>query len=544
MLRNIQSIKIGTQGRWALAGVVAICLGFMLVLAYASANGPYGFSDSVAYLVSARNLLRGVGLGYYFPDGRFQALVHHPPAYPLAVALAALGGGNLLARATVLGFVIAGLTVAAAGLIIARFGKYPGYGLLTAFMMCIFPPMIRGLGSLMSEGLFLCLWLWGTYALLSYLTTGNRTRWLVAAAVLLGLTPLARYVGIALIPAAALSLFVLLQGNWKMRAGRTLLFTALAALPTASWLLWTYTRTEEVAGRTRQFALGGLRQQIVQFGGLAADTLSSWVPFRAQAGSFNRAEGLAIVLGAVLLAAILTALAARKLARTNLVPATQSGDLKICVAFSSSAAFYATGLAGAFLFTLPTPDVSSRTLLPLYVAAMMALIAAWALWQQAWLEKARWAGVVPLAIGALLVAGWAAESGTLVDRLHLGEGYFTHAWRDSETMEAIRELPRSVPVVSNQAAAVLFWADRPAYEMMETMPSSFGGSSAIYGSDPGDASQEAFRKGARLAIFTNGMAQQMQSRFGSPGSQHLETMLDGALVWGRFEDGVIYLFRK
>ena len=52
--------------------IVLVIVGLLSILGgaaavYSTAKGPWGYSDSVAYIVSARNLLKGIGLGYYYP---------------------------------------------------------------------------------------------------------------------------------------------------------------------------------------------------------------------------------------------------------------------------------------------------------------------------------------------------------------------------------------------------------------------------------------------------------------------------------------------
>ena len=57
--------------------LLSVAGGVMVFLA--TQNGPGGFSDSVEYIVTARNFLNGSGLGMFMPSGRFVLTYLHPP---------------------------------------------------------------------------------------------------------------------------------------------------------------------------------------------------------------------------------------------------------------------------------------------------------------------------------------------------------------------------------------------------------------------------------------------------------------------------------
>jgi hypothetical protein len=129
--------------------------------------------------------------------------------------------------------------------------------------------------------------------------------------------------------------------------------------------------------------------------------------------------------------------------------------------------------------------------------------------------------------------------------LHQGSGTTAYQWRHSETMVAVRNLPKDVGVVSNDSYAIWVWADRPAYDLWNNFRSPFLDQNTSYGTDPSDPAQVAFHeKKAVLVIFTNEFSQQMASNFGDRGTARLDTIFSGLIVSEKLADGVIYYFPK
>ena len=86
-LRNLKEDQV------VVAALILLTVAGMLLIVYGTRWGPWAFSDAVGYMVNARNLATGKGLGLYRPSGQFVPLVSHPPLYPLV--LIALSGPQL-----------------------------------------------------------------------------------------------------------------------------------------------------------------------------------------------------------------------------------------------------------------------------------------------------------------------------------------------------------------------------------------------------------------------------------------------------------------
>jgi len=73
---------------WVVLTLLALAGGY--VIFYATAFGPWAFSDSTVYIASGINWIKGNGMGFYQADGQFAALTHFPPGYPVLIGLTSL----------------------------------------------------------------------------------------------------------------------------------------------------------------------------------------------------------------------------------------------------------------------------------------------------------------------------------------------------------------------------------------------------------------------------------------------------------------------
>ena len=56
---------------WILAAILLLSMAGAAIVIYTTANGPWGYTDPVVYISTARSLDRGEGLVYYEADAAF-----------------------------------------------------------------------------------------------------------------------------------------------------------------------------------------------------------------------------------------------------------------------------------------------------------------------------------------------------------------------------------------------------------------------------------------------------------------------------------------
>lgn len=459
---------VSRQTRIFVIFLALLALAAVAGLAWATALGPNGYSDSAAYLVAGRNLARGAGLGYQLPGGlgttqaagSFYTLTHYPPLYTLMFSLFTWLGLDLVEAGRWLNILALAGALFALGGLFRRFSSNSWLGAVAVVVLLAFPAASGVYASLMSDGLFLTLFLLSQLALLIYLRQPGRGR-LTAATLLTAALPLTRYIGLVCVASSTLILFLFIEGPTRQRLMRTLGFGLAALLPIGLWLLWVYLGVDASLGG-RGSVDGGILALLQQFRAYFTDALWAWIPF------MRVPSGLPYWLRQVILLAPgagALALALRLGRKAKQAPA--NGGLLFWT-FAISGVAYLLGLAGAFVFTAPAPDISDRTLLPFFVCSLGTLLAlaGWGIAQRPGLARLTWAAA--LLVGALFVAAHTGDTWEAAQELHTGQlGFFTQRWRASETMQAVRALPQDQILVADRAAALLYWADRPAYELLE-----------------------------------------------------------------------------
>ncbi|MGH2619655.1 MAG: hypothetical protein ACRDHG_03665, partial [Anaerolineales bacterium] len=171
------------DGRVALG---AIGLSGSLLVAYATRWGPWAFSDGAGYLILARNLLRGRGLGLLRASGEFQPLSLHPPLFPIALAGFGLVAPDLIQVARWLNTALFGITIVLAGGLVYRAVGRWWLAALAGLTVLAAPLLIYLFSGAMSEPLFFVLSLGILLALQEYTRAGER-KLLVVAGIASGL---------------------------------------------------------------------------------------------------------------------------------------------------------------------------------------------------------------------------------------------------------------------------------------------------------------------------------------------------------------------
>ncbi len=304
-----------------------------------SIKKPWGYNDPVEYIATAHSLNAGQGLGYVQGHGRFSPIRIHPPFYSLVLAAIGLFKANLIVASRWLNILAFVACIFIAGWIFYRYSRAPALGIITSALMLAFPQMLWMFSSAYSEPLFILLILSGGLSLVACLQR-ERPSLLVLSAVLIGLIPLTRYAGVAMLAAGTLSVLLLSSGRAWARFKKALLFGLLASLPVLVWLVWTwFSSAHTLGGRSLTLAGQALGAQFQTFRGLFIDTVGRWVPF--QNNKFGLAYRWRFLLAGLGLTGIL-ALSAWAILRLRKNLRSEDGrfDLPIFSYFGLSAFFF------------------------------------------------------------------------------------------------------------------------------------------------------------------------------------------------------------
>jgi len=217
-------------------------------------------TDSAAYLGAAHNLLHGRGLTTPFtlPVSHLSPhqaasfngavpLTHFPPLYPLALGGLGWLGMSLAVAARVLGVVLIGVNTALVGLLTRRLTSSRALAVAIMFVLLAGPVNGNALGirvswlrlhaMAISEPLFLTASLLALLELLRWLRTGRGGQ-LLAAATFGSLAFLCRYVGIAVVLTAAVTVLIWRGGPGERRLRAAGTVVGVGCIPGLLWALY------------------------------------------------------------------------------------------------------------------------------------------------------------------------------------------------------------------------------------------------------------------------------------------------------------------
>jgi hypothetical protein len=134
--------------------ILLLSLAGMALVAYGTVWGPGITSDSVYYILSADNLVKGYGFGLPWGSGRFLPYAGDPPFYPLTVAGMWLLGMDIVAAARWVGILAFGFTIFASGWLGYRASGSKGLGACLSVLVLTSAMLLELFTRAMSETVY------------------------------------------------------------------------------------------------------------------------------------------------------------------------------------------------------------------------------------------------------------------------------------------------------------------------------------------------------------------------------------------------------
>ncbi len=131
---------------------------------------PYGLglrTDSSQYINGARNLLSGDGYTRTSGAGELKPITHFPPMFSSLIALVSVSGLEALRSARLLVILLFGGGILLFGVLVYRLTRSPGISLAGAFLFATSAVFLLVYAWVMSEPLYIFLWL-GAFILLDF----------------------------------------------------------------------------------------------------------------------------------------------------------------------------------------------------------------------------------------------------------------------------------------------------------------------------------------------------------------------------------------
>jgi len=418
---------------------------------------PFGLGltdDAISYIAASRAMLAGKGFTRIWLASGEKPITHWPPLFSALIAIPSfILSIDPYRGARVVNILIYGLNTALLTWLGWRMTRSYLAGIFLGLLSLSNGILLSMNAYALSEPLYITLTLLVFLTFARYLENEKKT-WLILAGFLTGLAYLTRYVGLSILATLLVAIFVL-RPTWKKRFSASFIYL-LGALPPI--LLWMG-RNKLLSGKatnrvmawhpvTEQNILRGINET-TQF----LIPVEGWWEKLAQIPYFFNSLILLILAG-------LFFWVIKKSWRAFFKPNSERPE-----PISLLIGIYILGYLGSLLFSLSFFDGSTplnhRILTPLYFS-LLILLPAIGMW--VWRKENRSARVVVVLSAIFLLSISTLTQVKTVHTLQEGaQGFASWRWRENVVMDAIRELPKDMPLYTNQPPAVYFWTDHPAF---------------------------------------------------------------------------------
>lgn len=427
------------------------------------ANFQYGVEigfDSVWYISAARNLADGNG--YVIFDN--SPLIVKPPLYPILLeTIGFLTRMDPLVAANIINPVLFGLIVYISGLLFLKvLPSSPILAFLGTASLIVSLPLVEISSMARSDLLFVFLLVLCLFFLYNYLETKN-TKPLLFLSLSVALACLARYVGVVLILTGALSILLTRYDNPKAKYTHFLIFSFISTLPLAIWAV-------------RNFVISG-----TLFGGRAAPlyTLSENISFAFYKimhwylpDRFIFSRPILVLMSVILgfMAGVSFALANAPI--KTLIKQTRPFLVGLFLVVIGYTAFLIISSTTTYY-----DQIDNRLLAPIAVPLNLLLFPVIEATFKPFKTRFAAKTIDLLVAGGIILCLLypARTTAAVVNYLsHEGSGYLSRSWRNSATIQYLRENDLSdCTVYSNGAEAIYINID---HKVKRTPAKSWGGS--------------------------------------------------------------------
>jgi len=421
-------------------------------------------TDPAKFMDAARNLSNGYGL-VLRDSGEARPLTHHPPLYPVLLAVPGFFEIDPLDAARWLHGILLGLNTLWVVLVVRRIAPGAFWPPILGALLMLFSTTILNLHTVaFTEPLFLAWGFGGLGVLAAVQEWTSRAKpgskhmiWGEAhplfsspmgwggSAVLVALALLTRYAGMAFVITGGLGIVLWSPGSFRRRVSRAALWGIIAVLPLSIWL----GRNMLIAGNAtnRRLDIHPVTWERLESG---LSTISAWLlPWLAW-------DGLrALILLTVIVGWVVWG---RKYVSCTVLKGVPS-LVRLLVLFIPI--YIGFLLLSISLFDFETP-LDSRLLSPVYMAGLVV-----ALWTAhrvlAAFPDHRGLRRMMAVIAAAFVLHALLTGLSYLSRVYdEGQGYTGRAWQESRLVAEIRALPPDILIYTNGPDAVHAVTGRPA----------------------------------------------------------------------------------
>jgi len=442
-----------------------------ILICYATNWGPWAFSDSAAYISSAKNFNLGLGVSLISAKGIVTPLEVFPPLYPLSLSVMTKFGLDYLTAARVLDVLLFGLLIFVFTLGIITLTRNFWLALISGLLVLFSPVMLNNYGGVMTEPLFITLFYASFFFTLIYIQQ-QKTHLFILAVLFTGISPLVRYVGI--FTCAVNFLFILLfdKAVWRKRLIKGGIFGFLSILPILTWFILTYTNSHTLGAHTITQSSDLITNLISFFKGASA-VFQSWLPYiQYRVDLFpDQLKSVFFIISVIILFGLGTFFYFKLNRQKQFNPVIQ-----IMLALLLTNIIYIFVFCAIFLFAAPTPPIISRMFSPI-LPSLVLLLSCGVIFFLDQVPK-RWKTysiVVFTLLIIVLTRYYFLRSLAISKELHEnGYGYTSREIQLSGFIKTVKNLPAETSLIANTPAMVLLYTNRMPYSLDYIPTNAFG----------------------------------------------------------------------
>lgn len=408
--------------------------------------------DAVVYIGAARNFADGKGLTVPFGEVIDSPMTHRPPFYSIVLGTLGVLGLDPLISARWLNAIIFGLLIFSIGFSLQRIPKVsPAVPIIGSLLLLAALPMVMIHSHAWTEPLFIILGLSGFFTLATYFKNSKHI-YLLLSALLIGLTALTRYAGIAFVGAGSIAILLLSNRNFITRIAQSVGFGIVSSLPLLFWVIRNLLTTG--AATSREFIFHPMsRAHILQ----TMQTVSAWFLIPSSSSSLIKITLLLVMaLGLSVVIILHITPRNRKFKQEN----SKIPDLiQLLIIFILVYGIFLVASISFFDANIPMDD---RLLSPVFVSLLIMSLYFIDWFLQNYRDRT-YIKYISVFIAALFsITYFYSSLNWALPNSATGMGFSNQTWQQSEIVAEIDTVPPTSEIYSNSPHAVYFMTGRSA----------------------------------------------------------------------------------
>lgn len=516
---------------------VIFCLLGGYLIFYSTTYGLGVGSDSVEYYEVGRNLAAGRGLVVIRASGLVVPLYLRPPMYSIVLGIAHSAGFIMLEFNRYLNIILFVVFLFVLGWGTYLLDRRYLYPICFILLIITSPTFIQAFSYAMSEPIFFSLGILSVSLLISYLQSRNRIK-LSLSALLAGMTSLTRFNGAAFILVGVILLLWECSKKTNRAFRDLLLFLSFSLSPMILWLIGLF-KVGYTPG-VYQFEGANFWSGLAPFRISLVDHMWKWFPVLSILGNIKYRMKLLVLLLLMICLLILVTSLVRK-ARSGRNGDQITKDMYPVAVWLLLFIISIAILAFSYIFVeFPKPALDDRVFSPIQLSFWGSILAI--LFFIAFSNRK---AIYPWIFICVFVFGTIAfnipKTVSVVTEFHeKGIALTSNRWRSSGVIREVLKLPESVAIISNETAAILFYTERPAYEIPELTVGIPVEAYRPFGTNLNNVEENVFQEqGAALVVFDS-VYWQFWTIYEQDTQRRLDEFISGLYLYYDGWDGSIY----